>query len=41
MCIYFCMLLTFIDIITALKVYKYGVISGTYFPAFGLNADQK
>ena len=24
---------------TAWKVYKYGVISGPYFPAFGLNAE--
>ena len=26
---------------TTWKVSKYGVISGPYFPAFGLNADQK
>ena len=26
---------------TARKVSKYGVISGPYFPAFGLNTDQK
>ena len=26
---------------TARKVSKYGVISGPYFPTFGLNMDQK
>ena len=26
---------------TARKVSKYGVISGPYFPTFGLNTDQK
>ena len=26
---------------TALKVSKYGVFSGTYFPAFGLNTESK
>ena len=26
---------------TAWKLFKYGVISGPYFPVFGLNTDQK
>ena len=35
------MKLTIIIKSTAWKVSKYGVISGPYFPVFGLNTDQK
>ena len=38
--LYFHIWLKYIGI-TAGKVSKYGVISGPYFPLFGLNTDQK
>ena len=30
----------FLETSTGLKVFKYGVISGAYFPVFGLNAEK-